>query len=390
MRFTTLAGRCTVGAVRGKALAGVLGVVGILAAVALPAASGARGAPRADLVVSKGSIRAKDGKLAGSFTVRNAGPASSKRSSAALTVKASGKYRVVKRFSVPALDHAESLKVNVSVKVPKGLPAGSLSLRVCADRREAVRERSEDNNCRGVGRVRITRRGSSRPTDPIDFNADTVFTLDSPESNYWIYVPSSYNANHTKPITLFVWMHGCGGQGEGDIYNVSPTGDQSYIAIALGGREGDCWDPNTDTTKVLAAIANVKTHFNINPRRVILGGYSSGGDLSYRTAFYHAKQFAGVLAENTTPFRDTGSTQADSIAAAAWKFHIVHLAHTEDDSYPIAGVRDETDALKAAGFPITRIERPGSHYDADTADSGTDYDLRTILLPHISDGWLAP
>jgi hypothetical protein len=50
----------------------------------------------------------------------------------------------------------------------------------------------------------------------------------------------------------------------------------------------------------------------------------------------------------------------------------------------------QTDALKAAGFPITRIERRGSHYDADTDTTGTDYDLRTLLLPHLSDAWLAP
>lgn len=374
----------------------MLGIIVIVAALALPAAGGARPVSRADLVVSKGFVRVKDGKLAGSFVVRNSGAVSSKRSSAALTVRTSRKkYRVVKRFTVPALAPAESLKLKVSAKVPKGLPAGSLPLRVCADRRGAVRERSESNNCSGVGKAKVvTRHGSSppssRPTDPVVFTADTVFSLDSPESNYWIYVPSSYDATHATPITLFVWMHGCGGQGEGDIYTVSPTGDLSYIAISLGGREGDCWDPNSDSTKVLAAIASVKTHFNINPRRVIVGGYSSGGDLAYRTAFYHAKQFAGVLAENTSPFRDTGSTQADSIAAAAWKFHIVHLAHTEDDSYPIAGVRTETDALKAAGFPITRIELPGSHYDADTDTTGTDHDLRTLLLPHIADGWQSP
>ena len=56
------------------------------------------------------------------------------------------------------------------------------------------------------------------------------------------------------------------------------------------------------------AIADVKTHFNIDPRQVVLGGYSSGGDLSYRIAFTHSTEIAGVLAENTAPFRDTGLT----------------------------------------------------------------------------------
>ncbi len=147
---------------------------------------------------------------------------------------------------------------------------------------------------------------------------------------------------------------------------------------------------------VQAAIANVKTHFNVDPRRVILGGYSSGGDLAYRLAFYHSASFAGVLAENTSPFRDTGSTQAASLAAATTRFHVVHLAHLQDTTYPIAGVREETDAMIAAGFPLQRIEVDGTHYDEPGADvnghpvPGTDADVVAYLLPHIDDGWLAP
>ncbi len=121
----------------------------------------------------------------------------------------------------------------------------------------------------------------------------------------------------------------------------------------------------------------------------MLGGYSSGGDLTYRTAFYNASTFAGVLVENSSPFRDTGSSQSASIAAAAWKFNVVHLAHLQDVVYPIAGVQAETDALTAAGFPMTRIERTGTHYDADAGSTGTAYDLRAFLLPHLDDGWVS-
>jgi hypothetical protein len=298
-------------------------------------------------------------------------------------MRVSGRNRLLKRYAVGALDGLQRRTVRVSLKLPRTLVDGA-RLRVCVDSRAKVRERSERNNCRAVGRIRGPAR-SSVPGDPIGFTADTVFTLDSPESNYWIYVPGSYDATHATPIGLLVWLHGCGGQSAGDIYTVSPGGAQSYLSIAVGGREGACWDVNADSAKVLAAVADVKTHFNVAPRRVVVGGYSSGGDLAYRTAFYNARRFAGVLAENTSPFRDTGSTQSASIGAAAWKLNIVHLAHTGDDVYPIAGVRAETDALKAAGFPITLIERPGAHYDA-----GTDPDLRTLLLPHMDDGWQSP
>ena len=78
------------------------------------------------------------------------------------------------------------------------------------------------------------------------------------------------------------------------------------------------------------------------------------------------------------------------LAAASWEFNVAHLAHLSDATYPIAGVRAETDALTAAAFPMTRLERAGTHWDPDTASSGTDYDLRTYLLPYLNAGWTAP
>lgn len=237
---------------------------------------------------------------------------------------------------------------------------------------------------------------SSVPTDPIPFTKGIAFQLTSPESAYWAFVPDSYDAAHATPMTLFVWLHGCGADSAGDIYTVSPGGGQDWISVAVGGKDGACWDPSNDQAKVLAAIADIETHFNINPRRVILGGYSAGGDLAYRVAFYHAGLFAGVLIENSSPFRDTGSGQAASLAAASWKFHVVHLAHLQDATYPIVGVRAETDAMTSAGFPLTRVEVDGGHYDDPGAIEnghsvpGTAADVSTYLFPYIDDGWLSP
>jgi predicted esterase len=388
----------------------------VLAAPAMGAsASVARPVARPDLVVAKGSVVvAAGGKVTGKFVVSNAGRARAGRSSAALSVRATGRWRVVKRFGLPALRRGATKTIKIAVSLPVGLRVGAL--RVCADSGGRVRERAEGNNCRGLGTAAPAPArlpapapvaptlpaapapaptaqppASSVPTDPFPFTRDEVFFRSEAQGNYWIYVPPSYDETHATPTTLFVWLHGCGGQSEYDISTVSPGGDQRYIAIALDGREGDCWDVNADPAKVMAAVADVKTHFNVDPHRVIIGGYSSGGDLAYRTAFYNASSFAGVLAENTSPFRDTGSSQDASLAAATWKFHVLHLAHTEDDTYDIDGVRQETGAMAAAGFPITRIERPGHHYDADTATTGTDHDLTTLLLPHIdADGWRAP
>lgn len=368
--------------------------------VAAPAIGGETHRPRPDLVVSRGTVSARGHRMTGNFTVRNQGPARAPRSRAKLKIYVSrGHAWTAGVFRVGAISPSQSRIVRFAGNEPQGLPAGTFRVSACADSGGAVSERSESDNCRWIGKITVAGSGApgtggngsdTTPTAPISFQKDTVFSLQDPQSNYWVFVPDAYDAANTTPIELFVWMHGCGGEGAGDIYTISPGGDQSYIAISIGGREDDCWDPNVDQDKVLAAIADIETHFNIDRQRVVIGGYSSGGDLAYRTAFYHSTMFAGLLAENTSPFRDTGSTAAQSLAAASFKFHVVHLAHTEDETYPIDGVRSEISQLTDAGFPVELIERPGDHYDDSDATSGTDHDLQAYLLPHLTDGWRSP
>ncbi len=236
-------------------------------------------------------------------------------------------------------------------------------------------------------------------------------------SGYWAVVPPSYDASNQTPETLVVWMHGCGGAAAWDAQDLTGqfNTDRPYILISLNGPENannapdtapDCWDTgdDTDSQKVLTDIANVETHFNIDRRRVILAGYSSGGDLAYQTIFEHADTFAGLLAMNTDPVRDNAfNDDIDSaIAAAAWKFPIIHVAHDMDDTYPTSEVGPHMNALTNAGFDVSYSVLPGTHYDADQPDdcndttpgtctSGTPYDIVHHLLSTVaSDGWESP
>jgi hypothetical protein len=381
--------------------------------------------PRADLVVARGALKLDGGRITGTVVVRNAGRRRAPRTSVAIVVRSGGRDRSAGRVGVPPLSARATRTVRVALRAPAGtrLPA---TARACADARKAVRERAEANNCRSLGAVGAARRaapaapvlpaapiapapvpvtppapaptpplpplgpGDIAPPPPVDTvpTAPIPFTPDAPfqqEDGSWLVVPSSYDATHQTPTELFVWLNGCYGQPGDDIKVVEPPPDGPYIAMAASGRENDCWNPDTDQDRVRDAIALAETHFNIDRKRVVIGGYSSGGDLAYRLAFYHAFEFAGVLALNTSPFKDTGSTQAQSLAAAAWKFHVVHLAHLNDEAYNIDQVRQETDAMAAAGFPIARVERPGVHHDANTFP-----DVQAYLLPRLSDGWRAP
>jgi predicted esterase len=231
-------------------------------------------------------------------------------------------------------------------------------------------------------------------------------------SGYWTVVPPSYDSTNQTAETLLVWMHGCDGSAEADSFYLSNySTDRPYIVISLNGPEGEgagpsCWDTGdqSDSQQVLADIASAETHFNVNRRRVIIAGYSSGGDLAYQTIFLHADTFAGILAINTDPVRDNtfNDNLSAAIAGAAWKFPIIQVMHVSDTTYPPSTVQPHLAALQSAGFPVTADDPAGDHYDNDAPDgcddvtpstctSGTDADVARYLTSSIAgDGWQSP
>jgi predicted esterase len=226
---------------------------------------------------------------------------------------------------------------------------------------------------------------------PVSYDANGFFHLNSGQSSYAGYKPDTYD--EANPITLLVWLHGCGGYAEPDLWSVAPPSTretQSYIAISIGGRDGGCWSMSADPPKVLAAITDVARYFNINPRRVFLAGYSSGGDLTYRVGLQNAGRFAGLLVENSDPFLGSGLNPASTITNVSWKINIVHLAHLSDEVYPIGTVRGNLARFSTNGFPVALIERAGTHYNPDAGSSGTVYDLIHYLLPHLDTGLEIP
>ena len=78
---------------------------------------------------------------------------------------------------------------------------------------------------------------------------------------------------------MVVFVHGCGGVAQTEATWIDTYIDNAsdYLLMAPGlGRDGQCWDSDADAAPLLAAIADAKTHFNVDPKRVVVGGYSSG------------------------------------------------------------------------------------------------------------------
>jgi len=381
----------------------VLALTALLALLAFACAPSAGAAKTPWATVTAGSAHRAGTKVKGWFVVKDTAQRATHSGKVYVLIGYGRGARSIGYRTAPSLRPGRHRRFVFSYPLPKKLAAGEWRINACTGGR-----------CLRIGHFSIPAAGgpgtspstetsitktegaagpiSTVPTDPISHPTNEPFAVNDGAVHYYGFVPTSYDATNQTPTPLLVWLHGCEGEAEGDAWVVDPGAEgapQDWLTLSLAGREGGsegvCWTPSADEVKVMAALADFETHFNVNRQRVILAGYSSGGDLAYRTGFRHSSTFAGLLIENSTPFRDTESSAAESLAAATTKFHIVALAHLQDTVYPIATVQQETNEVKAAGFPLELIERPGEHFDANT-----NTDLRTYLLPHIDDGWLAP
>ncbi len=213
-------------------------------------------------------------------------------------------------------------------------------------------------------------------------DGEGFFRRTTPEGTYVGYVPASYTG---APMRLFVGLHGCGD----DAYNFATWGvapydtraAQDWIGISVEDRlgPGRCWSQSEDDV-VLAAIEDISRCFWVHRQKIVLGGFSSGGELAYGLGLRQASRFAGLLIECSTA-SEAGDVEALA-QAAAWKLPVAHVAHVGDSVFPIATVRADWTKLTARGIPVATREVAGGH-------DGTAGDWAGWLLPRMKT-WRTP
>ena len=356
---------------RTPAVAALVLLAALTPTLAPTASAAAR--PRADLKITAGDVAVSGARVTGSFTVVNKGGRRAPASSTA--VKVDGKR--VRSVATAAVDPGARRVVRFSARVG----GGTHVISVCADRRHRIKERREGNNCRRLGTV--TAVSTSVPTDPFDdYAPGDVFKIGTSPDEYWMYVPRAYDDSHQTPTRVLVFVHGCGGTGEEYATLIKNlVADLDYLAMTPGlGKDGQCWDPTADAAPLVAAIADLRTHFNIDPKRVVLGGYSSGSTLAGQVAFADASSYAGLVLLPGRPWW-SNEQRSESMAKADWKLNIAWRPHTGDEYYAIADLRADKRVLNDAGWPLSFNEVAGSH-------AFTEQDLDYVFGKAAS--WVAP
>ena len=185
-------------------------------------------------------------------------------------------------------------------------------------------------------------------------------------------------------MRLIVGVHGCGDSAANFAqWGVNPydtRSTQDWIGISIGGEDGNCWNA-ADDVKVLAAVDDISQCFWVHQKKVVLAGFSSGGELTYRLGLGQASRFAGLLIEDSGLYA-ANSNPSGLLATATWKINIAHRAHSSDTVFPLATVQADWAKTTAAGFPLTTSVVAGTH-------DGTSTDWFSWLIPQ-SATWTAP
>ena len=153
----------------------------------------------------------------------------------------------------------------------------------------------------GIERAQQLQKGESPWTASHKQTHAYYSAMDGSVQPYGITLPASYDPS--KPTRLYVWMHGRQNQTtESEFLFAFPNGgpgkppvaDQGQIQLDVFGRinsAGYHWAGEAD---VFEAIAAVQKRFKIDNQRILLRGFSMGGEGAWHIALHYPDRFAAA------------------------------------------------------------------------------------------------
>ena len=157
---------------------------------------------------------------------------------------------------------------------------------------------------------------AARCCRPLTFEIQSgLFSTAQHDTIHTIFAPLHYEPGYSYP--LVVWLHGSGCD-ERQLLRIMPlVSMRNYVAVAprgvaslRGAGQSRGWRPTARTAygwsqdeqdlqqaeqRIFDSIEMTFRRFNIDPRRIFLAGFDTGGTMAFRVAMNHPYKFAGVL-----------------------------------------------------------------------------------------------
>ncbi len=211
--------------------------------------------------------------------------------------------------------------------------------------------------------------------------------VDGSVQPYGLFIPPNYDGR--KPVRLDVVLHGRGGTlnevsfiaaRSGD---VAPTGQtpSDYIRLDIYGRGNNAyrWAGETD---VFEALASVEKRYKIDPKRIVLRGFSMGGAGTWHLGLQYPDRWAAM--EPGAGFTDSKRymKRDDFPPHQEAMLHIYDAVDYALNAFnlPLVAYAGEEDGAAAQTANVrAQLEKEGFHFTADGLDWKTK-DINAIFL----------
>jgi predicted esterase len=117
--------------------------------------------------------------------------------------------------------------------------------------------------------------------------------VEKPQTRYWCQLPEGYAPERSWPVMVI--LHGAGDTAENFVKFWSAGGSKAGFILAAAKSRGQAWD-DSDGDVILAVLEDVKKKHRVDPDRVLLLGYSSGGFMATRWGFKNASHWRVITA----------------------------------------------------------------------------------------------
>jgi dienelactone hydrolase len=222
-----------------------------------------------------------------------------------------------------------------------------------------------------------------------------VSRLDGSVQPYGLTIPESYDG--TKPMRLDVWQHGTNRTLNEVAFIIQQEreapipAEQDYIQMEPLGRTNVSyrWAGEAD---MFESLASVQQRYNIDPKRIVLRGFSMGGASSWHLGLHHPGKWAAIEAgAGYTETRRYGKRET----LPPYQEAMLHYYDAVDYSLnafntPTVGYGGEIDAQLQASVNIReQLTAEGFRFQQDGPYRWVTSDLRALFLvgPKTAHAW---
>jgi predicted peptidase len=190
---------------------------------------------------------------------------------------------------------------------------------------------------------------------------NTVFQLpDGFQMTYGIALPADDDENPDDPRPLVLALHPGGSSpyyGTSFMRRVVEPALRPWRAIIVAPDvPARRWSNERSEQAVLALLEDVMANHSIDPRRILVTGFSMGGRGTWFLATRHSDLFTGAIPMAAS----SGDDSLDGLGSMP-----VHLIHSpQDEVIPFGPAQETADLLRERGHPVELIRVNGvGHHD---------------------------